>query len=93
MKLKKKFNDDYEEMKIKLNKLFPYPTEPLTFEELEYLDNFFIITQEKLDPITQKELLKIYNRVFSQHKPATSCVPCWVGIIEELKVLHNQYKI
>lgn len=93
MKLKKKFNDNYDEMKAKLSKLFPYNVEPLTFEELEYLDTFFFVKQEQLEPQTQTELLKIYNRVFNQRRQATSCTPCWVAILEELKVLQNQYKI
>ena len=59
----------------------------------DYLDTFFFVMQEKLDPQSQAELLKIYNRIFNQHKPPTSCTPCWISILEELKVAHNQYKI
>ena len=92
-KIEKVMKHDCEEMRIKLNKIFPYPTECLTFEELDYLDTFFFVMQEKLDPQSQAELLKIYNRIFNQHKPPTSCTPCWISILEELKVAHNQYKI
>lgn len=92
MKLKKKYFT-CEEMVEKLNKIFPYKTECLTDEELDYLDSFFFVTHEYIDSNVQAELLRIYNRVFNQHKPPTSCTPCWVSIIEEIKVLHNQYKL
>ena len=39
----------------------------------------------------QKELLKIYNRVFNQQKQRTSCGSCIKTMTDELKILFNQY--
>jgi len=80
-----------EERKQMLNKIFPYPTECLTETEYNYLLGFnFNINS--LTPVDQQELLKMYNRVFNQHNPPTSCTACWQKIISELNTLFNEYK-
>ena len=88
------FGDDCgcEERKDKLNKLFPYKkVECLTEEEFNYLNDFgFNVSTIDIDK--QKILLKIYNRVFNDNRPPTSCGSCWIKIIDDLKNVFENYK-
>lgn len=79
-----------EERKDKLNKLFPYATEFLTEEEYLYLKEFGF-NQYSLTTDTQRELLKIYNRVFNQKRQPTSCGSCWIGIVNDLHKLYDEH--
>lgn len=86
------FDCGCEERKNMLNRLFPYrKIECLTKDEFDYLDKFDFSSIE-LAPITQKELLLIYNRVFNQKHQASSCRVCWVNILHALKTLYIEYK-
>ena len=85
------FDCGCEERKERLNKLFPYKTECLIEEEFIYLDNFNFGT-ETLTPDEQRNLLKIYNRVFSQNREMTSCRACWAEIVNKLRTVYGEYK-
>jgi len=93
-KLEDVFNFDCgcEERKNKLNKMFPYnKINCLTESEYEYLNSFdWNINQ--LTPHDQERLLSIYNRIFSSKQQATTCSSCWVKILDELKIVYNEYK-
>ena len=83
-----------EERKEKLNYLFPY-YKPKCFTENEYiyLKEFFSLNNNTINGKTQKELLDIYNRVFSEKKEASSCSSCFLnGVYAKLKRLIEEYE-
>lgn len=61
--------------------------------DYNYLKFFFTQHNQTLDTNEQKILLDIYNRTFNTQKWPTSCSPCWVGYLDELKVAYQQHKI
>lgn len=82
-----------EERKEKLNKLFPYrKPECLLKDEFEYLKEWYSTPRYSLKPTEQKELLKIYNRVFKVNMQPTSCGSCLRDVMNKLDLLYNQYK-
>jgi len=82
-----------EERKEKLNKLFPYAKPKcLTEEEHTYLIESNVLNKNILIPSEQRELLKIYNRVFSQRRQPTSCGSCLREVVNELSKVVNEYK-
>jgi hypothetical protein len=82
-----------EERKQKLNDLWRY-TKPecLTEDEYKYLDDFFTNLKSSVSPNQQRELLKIYNRVFKQRMQPTSCGSCVREIVNKLNKLYSIYK-
>lgn len=82
-----------EERKQKLNELWRY-TKPecLTEDEYKYLDDFFTNLKSSVSPNQQRELLKIYNRVFKQRMQPTSCGSCVREIVNKLNKLYAIYK-
>jgi uncharacterized protein YnzC (UPF0291/DUF896 family) len=82
-----------EERKAKLNELWRY-TKPecLTEDEYKYLDEFFTNLKSSVSPNQQRELLKIYNRVFKQRMQPTSCGSCVREIVNKLNKLYAIYK-
>lgn len=82
-----------EERKAKLNDLWRY-TKPecLTEDEYKYLDDFFTNLKSSVSPNQQRELLKIYNRVFKQRMQPTSCGSCVREIVNKLNKLYAIYK-
>jgi hypothetical protein len=82
-----------EERKQKLNDLWRY-TKPecLTEDEYTYLDEFFKQGINSVAPSTQRELLKIYNRVFKQRMQPTSCGSCLREVVNKLNQLYAIYK-
>lgn len=83
-----------DKRKEKLNKLFPKrrkEPECLNEKEYNYLSEWFDKPNSKVTPIEQKELLKIYNRVFREKKPMTSCGSCIRAITNELNSLYKAY--
>jgi hypothetical protein len=82
-----------EERKQKLNDLWRY-TKPecLTEDEYKYLDEFFTNLKSSVSPNQQRELLKIYNRVFKQRMQPTSCGSCVREIVNKLNKLYSIYK-
>jgi hypothetical protein len=82
-----------EERKEKLNKLFPYAKPKcLTEEEFTYLTESKVLDKNVLIPSEQRELLKIYNRVFSQRRQPTSCGSCLREVVNGLNQVLNEYK-
>ena len=82
-----------EERKEKLNKLFPYAKPKcLTEEEFTYLIESKVLAKNVLIPSEQRELLKIYNRVFSQRRQPTSCGSCLREVVNGLNKVVNEYK-
>lgn len=82
-----------EERKQKLNDLWRY-TKPecLTEDEFTYLDEFYSNLKSSVSPNQQRELLKIYNRVFKQKMQPTSCGSCVREIVNKLNQLYAIYK-
>jgi hypothetical protein len=82
-----------EERKAKLNELWRY-TKPecLTEDEYTYLDDFYTNLKSSVSPNQQRELLKIYNRVFKQRMQPTSCGSCVREIVNKLNKLYAIYK-
>lgn len=83
-----------EERKEKLNKLFPYAKPKcLTEDEHAYLIESKVLDKNVLIPSEQRELLKIYNRVFSQQRQPTSCGSCLREVVNGLKQVINEYNV
>lgn len=83
-----------DERKAKLNKLFPYRrNECINEDEYIYLKDFFNRENKSIvtDP-QQRELLKIYNRIFNDKKTFTTCSPCIRTIVLELQKIYNSYE-
>lgn len=82
-----------EERKQKLNDLWRY-TKPecLTEDEYKYLEDFYTNLKSSVSPNQQRELLKIYNRVFKQRMQPTSCGSCVREIVNKLNKLYSIYK-
>jgi len=81
-----------DERKAKLNELFPYK-KPLCLEEDEhqYLHEFFLTMTERIKPTQQKQLLKIYNRIFQERNEPSTCSSCWVNYLNKLRKVYDQY--
>lgn len=75
-----------------LNKLFPYtPPKCLTESEFNYLDSTGVLKNGMFKPTEQRELLIIFNRVFSQRKQPTNCGSCFREVINKLTIVFNEY--
>ena len=83
-----------EERKEKLNKLFPYAKPKcLTEEEFTYLTESKVLDKNVLIPSEQRELLTIYNRVFTQRMQPTSCGSCLREVVIKLNQVLNEYNV
>ena len=81
-----------DERKEKLNKLFPYrKPECLLKDEYEYLKEWYSEQRYSLKPTEQKEILRIYNRVFKVNMQPTSCGSCLRDVMNKLEILYNSY--
>jgi len=81
-----------DERKEKLNSLFPYrKPECLLKDEHEYLSEWFTEKRYSMKPTEQKELLRIYNRVFKVNMQPTSCGSCLRDVMNKLEILYNSY--
>jgi NAD(P)H-nitrite reductase large subunit len=82
-----------EERKEKLNKLFKYAKPKcLTEDEHTYLSESEVLNKNIITPSEQRELLKIYNRVFNKRMQPTSCGSCVREVVDGLKQVVNEYK-
>jgi hypothetical protein len=82
-----------DERKEKLNKLFSYHRPKcLTEEEFTYFNETNVLEQGTFKPSEQREILKIYNRVFSQNKQPSSCGSCFREVINSLTLVIKEYK-
>ena len=78
-----------EKRKEKLNKLFPFGTKELTFEQKTYLQAFFSEEHTDLTKEQQKQISGIYFDVFQiqPFDPCTGCSGVWLSFISKLKTL------
>jgi hypothetical protein len=78
------------ERKETLNKLFKYTNvECLTEDEYNKLDKYFARNTSTVDYLTQKNLLKIYNRVFSKNKMTSNCSSCVRRMVRDLRNVYE----
>mgnify|MGYP006108577027 FL=1 len=82
-----------DERKEKLNKMFPYYKKPECLKQKEYtfLDRVYKDNARVLSREDNKEIHRIYNRVFKAKKVSTTCGSCVKGIMDELKIIYNEY--
>ncbi len=79
-----------DERKEALNKKFNYTNvECLTEEEYNKLDKYFARSTSTIDYLTQKYLLKIYNRVFSKNGVTSNCSSCVRRMIIDLRNVYE----
>ena len=77
-----------------LNRIFPYQKPNCLLEdEYNYLKWYFGENRSSINAQVQRELVKIYNRVFNEKKSTTNCTPCFVnGVLDKLKKIYSQYE-
>lgn len=82
-----------EERKQKLNDIWRY-TKPecLTEDEYKYLEEFYSQPRNSISPNQQRDILKIYNRVFKQRMQPTSCGSCLREVVNKLNKLYAVYR-
>ena len=82
-----------DERKEKLNKLFPYKKKPecIKQKEFTFLDRIYKDNARVLSREDNKELYKVYNRVFNAKKVSTTCGSCVKSVMNELKRVYNEY--
>jgi hypothetical protein len=81
-----------EARKKKLNELFPY-RKPECLEEPEYrfLKEWFEKNTDVVKPSEQATMLKIHSRIFKVRNEPTSCVPCLLDKVNQLRTVYNEY--
>ena len=82
-----------EDRKNTLNKIFPSKkVNCLTEEEHSCLADYFGKQSSTISGDKQKELIKIYNRVFDERASPTSCGSCFLnGVHAKLKQVFQEY--
>lgn len=84
-----------DERKAKLNKLVTYKVvECLNEDEYSYLQGFFAKRRNnigRVNKVSLKQIITIYNRVFNKKQQITNCSSCVKGIITQLEKLINNY--
>jgi len=86
-----------DKRKSQLNELFKYRT-PLCLEVEEYevlddiLNRDLVKRRRGLKHSEQKELLKVYNRIFQVKKAGSSCNDCLNSLLTELTKVYETYK-
>ena len=78
--------------KAKLNALFPYKN-PLCLEEPEhrFLKEWFDRNTNVVKPSEQATMLRIHSRIFKVRNEPTSCVPCLLEKVNQLRTVYNEY--
>ena len=80
------------ERKAKLNEMFSYRNpECLLEDEYNYLSDLFSKKISTIDINTQRQLLKISNRVFRRNQRPSSCSACVRRMYENLKKYFDTY--
>jgi len=81
-----------EERKAKLNELWRY-TKPKCLQEDEHkwLDEWYARKSETMKPSEQREMLTIYNRVFSTNQQPTQCSSCLREINIKMLKIYETY--
>ena len=83
-----------DKRKEKLNDLFKKWRKPecLHQDEYEYLKEWYKEERSRMKPSEQKQILKIYNRIFSVKRNPTSCASCLREINARLKQVFDTYE-
>ena len=82
-----------DERKAKLNEFWPYRNvKCLTEQEHEWLEEWFKVNRNTVNPSEQGMILKIHSRIFQVRNEPTSCGPCLLEMVEQLKAVYNTYK-
>lgn len=81
-----------DERKEKLNKLVPYKTvNCLKQKEYNFLERIYKANSRVLSREDNRELYRVYNRVFGAKKVSTTCGSCVKSVMNELKKIYNEY--
>lgn len=82
-----------DERKEKLNKMFPHYRKPECLKQKEYkfLDRIYKANARVLSREDNKELYRVYNRVFKAKKVSTTCGSCVKSVLTELKKVYDEY--
>lgn len=81
-----------DERKEKLNKLVPYKTvNCLKQKEYKFLERIYKANSRVLSREDNRELYRVYNRVFGAKKVSTTCGSCVKSVMNELKKIYNEY--
>lgn len=73
-----------------VNKVKVIATIDLSSNDLDYLDDFFSMRHDTLTVDHQKNLLRIYNKVFHLKRQPTQCTPCWVTMLDQLHEIYRE---
>ena len=84
-----------DERKETLNKLFPYNSNINCLTEKDYnaLTDLIAPTKDTLTIEEQNVISEIYLNVFNYRLQLSSCDSCWIGKIDELRKVYNEYKL
>ena len=87
---KKILGDDCgcEELKQKLNKMFPYSRQ-MTEDEMKIYEEVIARTKGTITGADQAILVKIYNKVFNAKKQTSSCSSCVKSTLTKLKKVYE----
>ena len=87
---KKILGDDCgcEELKQKLNKMFPYSRQ-MTEDEMKIYEEVIARTKGTITGADQAILVKIYNKVFNAKKQTSSCSSCVQSTLTKLKKVYE----
>lgn len=89
------FGDDIcgcDERKDKLNKLVPYKVvNCLTEEQYDYVTKVLDRSRNRIDKITLKKIIDIYNHVYGKKQQLTNCSSCVANILASLDKLIKNY--
>ncbi len=82
-----------DERKERLNKEYPYrrKIECLKEKEYNFLDRIYKANARVLSREDNKELYRVYNRVFNTKKVSTTCGSCVKSVMNELKKIYDEY--
>tara|TARA_R100000544_G_scaffold37156_2_gene27471 strand:+ start:4436 stop:4909 length:474 start_codon:yes stop_codon:yes gene_type:complete len=73
-----------------LNKLFPYKNmNKLTNENYDYLHDFFSVRVTSLNNAQRVDLTRVYNETFNAKRAVSTCSPCYVALIKELRRVYD----
>ena len=80
-----------DERKKALNKWWSY-VDCLKQREYNYLKAWYDSRKTNIDVARRREMIKIYNRVFSRNQKDTSCASCIRQINNDLKRVYDEYQ-
>jgi hypothetical protein len=76
-----------------LNKMFPYKKGKfLNCTEYDYVTELLPRLGSALSADDMNQVLKIYQKYVNSQQKWTSCVPCVIHMIDDIKLLHKDYE-